>query len=313
MYIPTMFGAYPLIATHDDDNPMGQKLSISMRKGFEMYNQPDAPPRGSNGYLLAWDPINGKEAWRVSFDNGRGGGSMTTAGNLVFQGNSRNQEFAAYRADTGEKLWSMPVQTGIVAGSVTYEVDGEQYVAVAAGSRMGGNYYSPNGSRILAFKLNGTAALPPAAPPVPMVLNPPEQFGTPETITAGADAYNRFCGTCHGTDGQSRGMFPDLRYSAALNSADVFNSIVMDGALTANGMVSFKKALTQEQVDSIRAYMVSRAIDAKKNGPGGGFPGFGGAGGNRGGANSATGAPPAGAPSGPTPSGARQRQPEAPH
>jgi quinohemoprotein ethanol dehydrogenase len=260
VYIPTVHGNYPLVAAREDDNPMGQKLSISMRKGMAMN-----VPRINNGYLLAWDPIKGKEVWRVSFGNGRGGGTMTTAGNLVFQGNSKNQEFAAYRADTGEKLWSMPTQTGIVAGPVTYEVDGEQYVAVAAGSRIRGNYYAPNGSRILAFKLGGAAELPPAPAPVAQVLNPPEQFGTAEMLTKGADAYNRFCGTCHGTDGQSRGMFPDLRYSAALGSAEVFNSIVVDGALTANGMVSFKSALTQDQVDSIRAYMVSRAIELKRN------------------------------------------------
>jgi PQQ-dependent dehydrogenase (methanol/ethanol family) len=273
VYIPTMYSNYPLIAAREDDNPLGQKLSISMRKGFAMYDEPGAPKRFSQGYLLAWDPIQAKEVWRVSFDSSRGGGAMSTAGNLVFQGNSKNEEFAAYRADTGEKLWSMPTQTGIVAGAVTYEVDGEQYVAVAAGARMQGNYYSSNGSRILAFKLGGTAKLPDAPLPVPQILNPPNQFGTPQMITKGADTYHRFCGTCHGTDGQSRGMFPDLRYSAALNSAEVFNSIVIDGALSANGMVSFKKALTQDQVDSIRAYMVSRAIDAKKNGTGGRFPG----------------------------------------
>ena len=135
-----------------------------------------------------------------------------------------------------------------------------------------GNYYSPNGSRILAFKLSGTAQLPPPAPPVPQVLNPPPQFGTAEMLVKGADAYNRFCGTCHGTDGQSRGMFPDLRYSAALNSPDVFNSIVIDGALTANGMVSFKTALSPEQVEAVRAYIVSRAIDAQQHGPGGAGP-----------------------------------------
>jgi alcohol dehydrogenase (cytochrome c)/quinohemoprotein ethanol dehydrogenase len=268
VYIPTMYGNYPLIASREDDNPMGQKLSISMRRGFAMYEKPGVK-RINNGYLLAWDPVKGKEAWRVSFDSGRGGGTMTTAGNLVFQGNSWYQEIVAYRADNGEKLWSMPVQTGIVAGPVTYEVDGEQYVAVAAGNRaeMGGNYYSPNGSRILAFKLGGTERLPAPAPAVSQVLNPPAQFGTPDMLVKGADAYNRFCGTCHGIDGQSRGMFPDLRYSAALNSAEVFDSIVVDGALTANGMVSFKRALTQEQVDSIRAYVVARAIEARRNGP----------------------------------------------
>ena len=268
VYIPTMYGNYPLIASRDDDNPMGQKLAISMRKGLAMYDEPGAK-RINNGYLLAWDPLQGKEAWRVSFETGHGGGTMTTAGNLVFQGNSWFEEFVAYRANTGEKLWSMPAQAGVVAGPVTYEVDGEQYVAVTVGSRAGtgGNYYSPNGSRILAFKLGGTDRLPAAAPPVPQVLNPPPRFGTPEMLVKGADAYNRFCGTCHGTEGESRGMFPDLRYSAALNSAEVFNSIVVDGALTANGMVSFERALTQEQVDSIRAYVVSLAIEAQRSPP----------------------------------------------
>ena len=269
VYIPAMIGNYPMVAQREDDNPMGQKLSISMTKGFAMYDQPGAPRRMNSGALLAWDPVNQKQVWQVRFENGRGGGTMSTAGGLVFQGNSKYQEFAAYRAEDGEKLWSMPVQTGIVAGAVTYEVDDEQFVAVAAGARLTGNYYAPNYSRILAFKLGGTASLPPPVDPPAQVLNPPPAFGTRKVLAHGAENYSRFCGTCHGTEGQSRGLFPDLRYSAALNSAEQFNSIVVDGALSANGMVSFKTALTPEDVDSIRAYVVSRAIEAKKNGTGG--------------------------------------------
>jgi quinohemoprotein ethanol dehydrogenase len=248
---------------------MGQKLSISIRKGFAMYDEPGAPKRRNEGYLIAWDPVKQQEAWRVSFGASRGGGTVTTAGGLVFQGNSKNQEFAAYRADNGQKLWSMPVNTGIVAGAATFEVDGEQYVAVPAGSRIIGNYYASNYSRVLVFKLGGTAKLPPPVEPPALVLNPPAQFGTPDVITHGADTYNRFCSTCHGTDGTSRGLFPDLRYSAALNSPDLFHSIVIDGVLSANGMVSFKKALTEDDVVAIRAYVVSRSHDAVKNGPGG--------------------------------------------
>lgn len=269
VYIPAMLGNYPMVATHEDDNPMGQKLSISMSKGFAMYDAPGAPQRMNSGYLLAWDPVNQKEVWRVSFDDGRGGGTLTTAGGLVFQGNSKNEEFVAYRADNGERLWGTGSQTGIVAGPATYEVDGEQYVAVVAGSRQRGNYYAPNYSRLLVFKLGGTAQLPPAAEPPAQVLNPPPAFGSAEVVKHGEETYNRFCGTCHGIDGQSRGLFPDLRYSGALGSAEVFNSIVIDGALTQNGMVSFKQALTAEDVNAIRAYMVSRAHDAQKNGPGG--------------------------------------------
>jgi alcohol dehydrogenase (cytochrome c)/quinohemoprotein ethanol dehydrogenase len=271
VYIPTMYGTYPMVATREDDNPMGQKLNISMSKGFAMYDEPGAK-RINESYLLAWDPVHQKEAWRVSFGGGRGGGTLTTAGNLVFQGNSKDQAFVAYRADTGERLWSMGAQTSIVAGPVSYEVDGDQYVAVVAGPRQSGNYYAPNYSRLLVYKLGGTAQLPPEVPAPQQVLNPPAQFGSPDLIKHGEEVYNRFCGTCHGTDGQSRGLFPDLRYSAALDSEAALDAIVLEGALTKNGMVSFKKALSKEDVNAVRAYMAQRAIDLQKN-PRGGFPG----------------------------------------
>jgi alcohol dehydrogenase (cytochrome c)/quinohemoprotein ethanol dehydrogenase len=279
VYIPAMHTTYPMVASREDDNPMGQRLSISMSKGFAMYNDPKAV-RINNGLLLAWDPVNQKEVWRVTFEDGRGGGTLTTAGGLVFQGNSKQKEFVAYRADNGERLWAMPVHTGIVAGAVSYEVEGEQYVAVVSGSRIQGNYYAPNYSRLLVFKLNGTAALPPAVETPPLVLNPPPPFGTAEVIGHGEQTYNRFCGTCHGTDGQSRGLFPDLRYSAALGNEALFDSIVLEGALSANGMVSFRKALSKADVDAIRAYMVARAHHAVKHGPGG-FAAFGPAAGQR--------------------------------
>jgi len=105
--------------------------------------------------------------------------------------------------------------------------------------------------------------LPPAAPDPVQVLNPPPAFGTAAMITHGQDVYGRFCGTCHGNEGFSRGMFPDLRYAGALNSAEAFKSIVIDGALKQNGMVSFAQALKPEEPEAIRAYLVSRAIEAK--------------------------------------------------
>jgi alcohol dehydrogenase (cytochrome c)/quinohemoprotein ethanol dehydrogenase len=164
-------------------------------------------------------------------------------------------------------LWGDGAQTGVLAGPATFEVDGAQYVAVVAGYRLTGNYWAPNYSRLLVFKLGGTAKLPDAAPdPVP-VLNPPSAFGTKAQIAHGEEVYGRFCGTCHGNDGFSRGMFPDLRYAGALNSAAAFKGIVIDGALTQNGMVSFAKALKPEEPEAIRAYLVSKAIEAKNAPP----------------------------------------------
>jgi alcohol dehydrogenase (cytochrome c)/quinohemoprotein ethanol dehydrogenase len=266
VYIPTMEISYPFVATREDDNPMGQKLSISFAGSAAMLKDPKAL-RVNKAYLQAWDPVNQKEVWRVSHVKGRSGGSLATAGGLVFAGNSENEEFVAYRADTGERLWGQAAQTGVMAGPSTFEVDGEQYVTVVAGFRQSGNYWAPNYSRLLVYKLGATAMLPEAAPvPVP-ALNPPPAFGTPQIVAHGQELYGRFCSTCHGNDGLSRGMFPDLRYAGAINSAEAFKAIVMDGAMTANGMVSFAKALQPDEPEAIRAYLVAKAIAAKNAPP----------------------------------------------
>lgn len=266
VYIPTMEVSYPFVLAHEDDNPMGQKLSISFAGSAAMLRDPKAL-RVNKAYLLAWDPVNQTEVWRVSLDGGRSGGTLATAGGLVFSGNSQKNEFVAYRADNGERLWSHSAQTGVLAGPVTYEIDGEQYVAVVAGWRQTGNYWAPNYSRLLVYKLGGTATLPDPVPVPEPVLNPPPAFGTPEVIAHGEEVYGRFCSTCHGNDGLSRGMFPDLRYAAAINSAEAFKAIVLNGALTQNGMVSFASALKPEDAEAIRAYIVARAIEAKNAPP----------------------------------------------
>ena len=266
VYIPTMEISYPFVVTHEDDNPMGQKLSISFAGSAAMLKDPKAL-RVNKGYLQAWDPVNQKEVWRVSFEKGRSGGALATAGGLVFAGNSDKEELAAYRADTGERLWGEAAQTGVMAGPSTFEVDGEQYVAVVAGFRQTGNYWAPNYSRLLVYKLGGTAKLPEATPVPPPVLNPPPAFGTAAVISHGQELYGRFCSTCHGNDGLSRGMFPDLRYAGAINSPEAFKAIVVDGALTPNGMVSFAKALKPDEPEAIRAYLVSKAIQAKNAPP----------------------------------------------
>ena len=164
-------------------------------------------------------------------------------------------------------MWSTDTQTGALAGPGTYEVDGEQYVAVVAGWRQTGSYWAPNNSRILVYKLGGTAKLPEVVPFPAPELNPPAAFGSPEVVAHGEEVYGRFCSTCHGRDGASSAMFPDLRYAGAIQNADAFKTIVLDGALSQNGMVSFAKALKPEDAEAVRAFVVSRAIEAKKTAP----------------------------------------------
>src|SRR5690606_40772480 len=124
------------------------------------------------------------------------GGTLATAGDLVFAGGGQG-EFIAYRADDGERLWRFTAQTGVAAGPISYEIDGEQYVAVAAGRGLQ-PYYQPNYSRVLAFKLGGTAALPPKLEYVAPVLDPPPSTAAPEGIARGAALYGQNCEQCPG-------------------------------------------------------------------------------------------------------------------
>jgi PQQ-dependent dehydrogenase (methanol/ethanol family) len=261
VYIPTTQSSYAFVASREDDNPMGQKLSISFKGNQEMMRNAKSAPV-SLGYLQAFDPVTGKEVWRAPVENGRVGGTLSTGGNLVFAGNSLN-EFTAYSTVDGKRLWSFDAQTGVMAGPVSYAVDDEQYVAVVAGFRQTGSYYAPNYSRVLVFKLGGTAKLPEAVAFQPPALNPPAAFGTAAMVTHGEDVYGRFCSTCHGSDGLSRGMFPDLRYAGAINSPDAFKAVVIDGALKQNGMVSFARAISAEDAEAVRAYVVAKAQEAK--------------------------------------------------
>src|ERR1044071_9785659 len=82
--------------------------------------------------LIAWGPVNQREAWRVEHVSPWNGGTLSTAGNLVFQGTADGR-FVAYNARTGKKVWEVPTGTGVIAAPSTYIVDGKQYVSIAVG------------------------------------------------------------------------------------------------------------------------------------------------------------------------------------
>ncbi len=88
-------------------------------------------PRTATSQLVAWDPIQEREVWRSPPHGNIGGGTLSTAGGLVFQGTNKGQ-FIAYRADNGQPLWTFEAQTGVVAAASAFEVDGEEYLAVEA-------------------------------------------------------------------------------------------------------------------------------------------------------------------------------------
>jgi mono/diheme cytochrome c family protein len=116
---------------------------------------------------------------------------------------------------------------------------------------------------LLVYKLGGKTSLPPpAALPPPRQLNPPAQFGSAEFIERGARVYNDNCTMCHDTAYGNRGLFPDLRYSPMINTAEAFRSVVMDGLLQSRGMVSFKERFGPEDAEAVRAYITQRAHQA---------------------------------------------------
>jgi quinohemoprotein ethanol dehydrogenase len=139
------------------------------------------PPtaEGMRGALQAWDPVNQKLVWRIEGGGGIGGGTVATAGNLVFEV-INDGRFRAVTADRGEILYEIKTGRTGMAPPVTYEVDGKQYVVFQGGLGRLATIVGPNDEKVdnppimFAFALDGTAELPKAAPPPPPN-NPPKE------------------------------------------------------------------------------------------------------------------------------------------
>jgi quinohemoprotein ethanol dehydrogenase len=222
----------------------------------------------SSGRLLAWDPVAQKEAWHVDMPDPKSGGTLATAGNLVFQGRS-DGKLVAYRATDGKSLWEFEAGVGIAAAPMTYSVDGVQYISVVSGwggpqvlgNRPPGKGHVGSG-RLLTFKLGGTATLPPyehVVKPVPMPTF--KLAATPAEVEQGRVLFANFCSRCHGGDVVSGGSVPDLRY-ASDTTHESFEEIVLGGARREYGMPSFTGDLLPAQVRLIHAYILDRARES---------------------------------------------------
>jgi quinohemoprotein ethanol dehydrogenase len=223
------------------------------------------------GLLIAWNPAEQREAWRITFPMVESGGVLATAGNLILQGRSDGL-FCAYRASDGKKLWQFDAGTGIMAPPVTYLLDGVQYITLMVGwggaaglnNIPGSGVVKPGFGRILTFSLGGQAKLdvPPFGyhgPPSPSI----HMKATPAMIHEGEVLFARHCFYCHGVGVVSSSGVPDLRYASAATHQQ-FESIVLGGARQQRGMPSFKDALKPDQVKDIEAYILARSADSAK-------------------------------------------------
>lgn len=271
VYIPTqLVGTY--YAPHQDlefDNRTGVwNLGLNM----PLPEDPKAlraAVEGLNSKLQAWDPIAQKEVWSVDHKNVWHGGTFTTAGNLVFQGTAQGQ-FAAYSADKGEKLWEAPANTGVIAGGMSYEVDGEQYVAVMAG--WGGVYPLYVGAasnftkvkpeaRVLVFKLGGDAKLPEVKhDPIPLP-ELQEVTADEKQLAYGKKVFSDNCEFCHGINAIGGGLVPDLRYAKPQVHKEW--AAIVAGARSNKGMPAFAGLLSAEEVEAIRQYVIKRSHELK--------------------------------------------------
>ena len=269
IYIATQEAYFPMVADKTfTPTSVGYNLGLDFNAPMTYYQSHPQDKNGFVGYLQAWDPVAGKSVWKAQANQGPAGGALATAGGLVFQGGGSDEEVRAFDAKTGEKVWSMKVQTGALAPPITYELDGQQYVAFSVGGNTRGGYYAPNYSRMLVFALGGKATLPPATPFTPLPLNPPASTASADVIKAGSVTYGKYCAACHGDQGQTRGAnFPDLTRTPLLNSQEGFDQVVLRGILSERGMASFAQALKPADTAAVRAFIVSRANEIKNAPP----------------------------------------------
>ena len=228
------------------------------------------------GYLKAFNFLTGEEKWAVEFPHFWNGGVLATEGGLVFQGNVLGM-FAAYDASTGEVLWDFNTYVSMLAPPITYQIDGVQYVSILTGTG-GGDLFSgapldpvpnpasltySNTGRLLVFKLGGDESLP--SPTLRDMTIPEQQLVamSDEKIAEGEILYHDFCAPCHGLIARSGGVIADLRMMGS-GSHENFNAIVLEGALTANGMASFADSLTADETAVIHAYVKARAHEDRQ-------------------------------------------------
>ncbi|HTA43638.1 MAG TPA: PQQ-dependent dehydrogenase, methanol/ethanol family [Bryobacteraceae bacterium] len=173
VYIPASYGSWTFAA--GDELTFAPYGDTGLAPGF-LAPKPNSLPMigpeplaGSPGVLEAWDPVKHKIAWRAAGGGGIGGGTVSTAGNLVFQV-TNDGKLRAYSADKGEKLLDVSLGRSGMGPPITYEVDGKQYVALVGGTGRPANIVGPTDAKVdfppllYVFELDGKASMPAPQP-----------------------------------------------------------------------------------------------------------------------------------------------------
>jgi len=272
VYIPTaeMAGHFDDRAT---DKAHWQFKATQLNTGLAP-NIGDAPPDAGTSKLVAWDPLTQRQRWSVPTPGVWQGGTLTTAGRLVFQGQA-DGHFNAYDAETGKLLWAAQAGIGISGAPITYSVDGQQYVTVVAGWGAAGPAYlgslaAQHGwvarkhvHQLLTFRIDGKAKMPVQPPPELVTpLDDPTLKLDAARVGVGEQIYAQRCLACHGLAAVAGGFAPDLRASPVAMKGESFAAVVRGGALELRNMPKFDE-LSAEDVENLRLYVRSRARETR--------------------------------------------------
>ncbi|HIG43323.1 MAG: PQQ-dependent dehydrogenase, methanol/ethanol family [bacterium] len=281
-YIPTIHQYWK----YDDDavdkeswQPPNWQDAAPIHGSAVDFEQMDYEPGAARGSIQAWDPITQKRVWQRELPVSWNPGTLSTSGDLLFQGRA-DGEFVAYHALTGKTLWQSTVGLGIAAPPITYSIKGRQYVALLVGwgsvmAAVGGKEASDLGwdyrkhiRRLMVFSLSGKLDMPSQPPPtVAVPLTAPFFEVDKDFATTGEDIFGQ-CAWCHGGAAIAGGLAPDLRTSPMILSEEAFADVVRNGAKRAFGMPSYP-ALSDSHLNSLRHYIREQADLALAQDPGG--------------------------------------------
>jgi quinohemoprotein ethanol dehydrogenase len=269
VYIPTL----EMMGSFDDTGVTLKDYKVNrtqLNVGLKQIVAGDVPKDAGRSALLAWDPLAQKAVWNLPTPGFWNGGTMTTAGGLVFQGQADGL-MNAYDARDGRKLWSFDAHMGISGAPITFSAGGRQYVAVVAGwggsaPAFFGGLTAQHGwqarvqpHRLLAFALDAKGSLPSTPPPaIAQPVDDPAFVVDDDKARDGALIFSGRCTVCHGLGAVAAGYAPDLRASPIPLNARTFADVVRDGLLEVRGMPRYPE-LSDAELDSLRHYLRARA------------------------------------------------------
>jgi quinohemoprotein ethanol dehydrogenase len=264
VYIPAQ--GIPLTQSYDPEWKLNANLpgrphsNLGWNLGLLINAVP--PKEAPFGQLLAWDPVRQTAVWSQRHASPWNGGTLATAGGLVFQGTADGR-FVAYDAASGDTLWQTPVGSGVVAAPATFEVDGKQYVSIAVG--WGGVYGMWNRAtervgpgRVYTFAIGAKADMP------EVVMNERTELlkgvaYNKDHVGEGLGHYVSNCVMCHGVPAvENGGNIPNLGYSST-EMIENLKDVVLSDAYKERGMPNFTGKLTPDQITRIQAFIQATA------------------------------------------------------